>query len=82
MCDQQPHATLRPARCRIIHPAVAAVMVEMVTARTDEALTDQFGISYNTWRKIERSQPIRASVADRVERSIIQQGFVAASARG
>ncbi len=35
-------------------------------ARTDEALQPRFGISYNTWRKIERGEAIRGSVARRL----------------
>ena len=34
--------------------------------RTDEALQPRFGISYNTWRQIERGAAIRASVAARL----------------
>jgi hypothetical protein len=35
-------------------------------ARTDEALQDRFGISYNTWRRIDAGRPIRASLAQRI----------------
>lgn len=35
--------------------------------RTDAALQDRFGISYNTLRKIESGEPIRASVAQRLK---------------
>jgi hypothetical protein len=34
--------------------------------RTDEHLMERFGISYNTFRKIERGESIRASVALRL----------------
>ena len=39
----------------------------MVSRQTDEGLNEQFGLSYNTWRKIRSGLPIRASVAERVE---------------
>lgn len=35
-------------------------------ARTDEALQDRFGISYNTWRRIDAERPIRRSLAQRI----------------
>ena len=34
--------------------------------KTDEILGQQFGISYNTWRKIDRGEPIRDSLAQRI----------------
>ncbi|MET0362011.1 MAG: hypothetical protein ABW048_09710 [Sphingobium sp.] len=39
----------------------------MVTLRTDAALTERFGISYNTWRKLIAGQAVRASVLSRLE---------------
>jgi hypothetical protein len=42
-------------------------MQAMVTYRTDEALNDRFGISYNTWRKLIAGQPVRASLLNRLE---------------
>ncbi|PXA94885.1 hypothetical protein DMC47_20180 [Nostoc sp. 3335mG] len=38
--------------------------------RTDEALQPRFGISYNTWRRIEQGAAVRASVAERLIRRI------------
>lgn len=35
-------------------------------SRTDEALQPRFGISYNTWRQIERGAALRRSVAERL----------------
>ncbi len=35
-------------------------------ARTDDALRERFGISYNTLRKIEAGQPIRISLTSRL----------------
>lgn len=53
---------------RLVAASIAERMSRDVRAQTDEALTAQFGISYNTWCKIRSGQPIRASVATRVER--------------
>lgn len=41
-------------------------MRTLATGRTDEALNAQFGISYNTWRKLMAGQPIRPSLASRL----------------
>ncbi len=35
-------------------------------ARTDEALQERFGISYNTLRKIETGQSVRRTLAQRL----------------
>lgn len=43
---------------------------ELIAGRTDSSLQQQFGISYNTWRKLDANMPIRASVADRLVRRI------------
>ncbi|WCT72862.1 hypothetical protein PQ455_14635 [Sphingomonas naphthae] len=52
---------------RPLDPAVFAHLRRSVTTRTDEALMAQFGISYNTWRKLEAGLPIRPSLASRIE---------------
>ncbi|WP_414900167.1 hypothetical protein ACMT1E_10700 [Sphingomonas flavalba] len=52
---------------RAVDPAVVDHMVDNCTGQTDETLQAQFGISYNTWRKLLSGQPIRRSLADRLE---------------
>jgi hypothetical protein len=42
-------------------------ILEHCPARTDEALQVHFGISYNTLLKIEKREPIRRSLAQRLE---------------
>jgi hypothetical protein len=49
---------------------IAEQILTNCTARTDKAVRDQLGISYNTLRKIERGEPIRRSLALR-----LQEGF-------
>ncbi|EQB01444.1 hypothetical protein L288_17825 [Sphingobium quisquiliarum P25] len=34
--------------------------------RTDEKLQESFGISYNTWRRIDAGLPIRVNLAERI----------------
>lgn len=46
---------------------LVAYMLRECPGRTDEALMERFGISYNTFRKIEAGLPIRKSLAERLE---------------
>ena len=46
---------------------LAKYVLENCPARTDEALMERFGISYNTLRKIEAGSPVRHSLAVRLE---------------
>jgi hypothetical protein len=52
---------------RPVEPSIADRMRRDLRGETDETLTEQFGISYNTWRKIRSGQAIRASLAARIE---------------
>ena len=52
---------------RPVMDKVAQRMRRDVRAETDASLTEQFGISYNTWRKVRTGEAIRASLADRIE---------------
>jgi hypothetical protein len=47
-------------------PEVVTHMIENCPGRTDEALQPRFGISYNTWRQIERGALLRRSLAERL----------------
>lgn len=59
---RRPSPGLRP-----VEPSIADRMRRDLRGETDETLTEQFGISYNTWRKIRSGQAIRASLAARIE---------------
>ncbi len=48
----------------------ATHILKHAPARTDAALRDQFGISYNTFRKIECGQPIRSTLAARLQAKV------------
>lgn len=61
------HSPAASPRLRAVEPAIAERMRRDVRGETDEVLTAQFGISYNTWRKVRSGQAIRASVATRIE---------------
>lgn len=45
-------------------------ILEHCPARTKDALRERFGISYNTLLKIERGEPIRRSLAERLEKRL------------
>lgn len=54
--------SMRPVRVEIV-----SKMLAMVRGETDPVLMQQFGISYNTWRKIRSGNAIRWSLAERLE---------------
>lgn len=55
------------AGMRPVDAQAVSLMKRQIAGQTDEVLMRQFGISYNTWRKVREGQPIRRSVADRLE---------------
>ncbi|MES2044446.1 MAG: hypothetical protein V4475_11245 [Pseudomonadota bacterium] len=54
---------------------VLSLMRARQTPQTDEALQREFGISYNTWRRIKAGQAIRTSVAERLIRRLGERQF-------
>lgn len=65
MSDILDHRQI-PIGQTFIDPLVVEQMKRLATAKTDEALNDRFGISYNTWRKLIAGRPVRRSLAERV----------------
>jgi hypothetical protein len=51
------------------------VMERLLTGQTDESLNDRFGISYNTWRKLKAGQPVRKSLAARLQSRLSQMNI-------
>lgn len=51
-------------------PDIVQHLITNCPGRTDEALQPRFGISYNTWRQIERGAALRRSLAERLIRRI------------
>lgn len=66
-CRQQVNTSLRA-----VDAGIVARMSATLEGQTDETLMPQFGISYNTWRKVRAGEPIRRSVADRLEQRVHQ----------
>lgn len=57
---------------RVVPDDVVTIMQRAPVRKTDEALQRAFGISYNTWRRIDRKEPIRSSVATRLVERLSQ----------
>jgi hypothetical protein len=55
---------------RCVEGAVVTRMLADLPGETDRVLMDRFGISYNTWRKVRAGEPVRSSVADRLEQRV------------
>lgn len=67
MCGRiAPARTGRAVSLVHLSPEIVERMQTLVAGRTDEALNQRFGISYNTWRKLTAGEPVRASLADRL----------------
>lgn len=57
-------------RLKKVSPHTVDLMQSEDFVLTDESLNQVFGISYNTWRKIMRGEPVRFSLADRLENRV------------
>jgi len=56
-----------PAEMRHVDPMVVEMITSMSSVRNNEEVFFIFGLSYNTLRKVSVGQPIRRSLADRIE---------------
>jgi hypothetical protein len=54
----------------VLDPVLIERMKALVASRTRESLNDRFGISYNTWRKLIAGDPVRSSLALRLQERI------------
>lgn len=61
-----PDSRNAPLGQTFIDPLIIEQMRRLATGRTDQALNDRFGISYNTWRKLIAGNPVRRSLAQRI----------------
>jgi hypothetical protein len=64
--DVHPEQKSRTMNLVFVAPETVARMQSQLNGRTDEALNNRFGISYNTWRKLAAGHPVRASLASRL----------------
>lgn len=58
--------TMRPVPQNVVDHMLAGMR-----GQTSDVLMMQYGISYNTWRKIRAGHPIRNSVAERLELRVL-----------
>ena len=68
--DGYVHRT-RAIALRQVAPEAVRKMLDNLAGQTDSVLMSSFGISYNTFRKIRSEEPIRSSVADRLEKRLV-----------
>ncbi|MBK6708507.1 MAG: hypothetical protein IPG54_14005 [Sphingomonadales bacterium] len=66
---------------RQVDPVIAEAMKAVVSEHVNERRSAQLGLSYNIWCKIRSGQPIRSSLAERLELRVqkIFDGPVASS---
>lgn len=64
------HPVRYPKGCCSVDPRLIDRLETMVDCRTEAAVNAQFGISYNTWRKLIAGQPVRASLLSRLQARI------------
>jgi hypothetical protein len=57
-----------PEPMKVVPPDLVAAIRAGLAGRTNAALMPCYGISYNTWRKLQGGNAIRRSVAERLER--------------
>lgn len=62
---------VRSAGMRSVPQKVLDNMLADMRGQTSDVLMMQYGISYNTWRKIRAGDPIRNSVAERLEQRVL-----------
>lgn len=72
----------RNRRFKIVDSELVRFMETIKFKKTDQSLGEIFGISYNTWRKIARREPVRYSLASRLEYRIsMMRGLAMANPR-
>ncbi|RYF34321.1 MAG: hypothetical protein EOO38_29585 [Cytophagaceae bacterium] len=57
-------------------------MARKCASQTPTGLNSQFGISWNTWSKLRRGQPIRRSVAMRLVQRVLEDNGSGADRMG
>ncbi|WP_156348363.1 hypothetical protein [Sphingomonas sp. Leaf34] len=64
---RKPRIAMRPVPAHIVSQMLADMRDE-----TGSALMMRYGISYNTWRKLRVGDPVRDSLAERLERRVVE----------
>jgi hypothetical protein len=64
---------VNPPRAYVVDLGLVSDMARRCTSQTSFGLTNQFGISWNTWSKLRKGQPIRRSVALRLVSRVLAE---------
>lgn len=65
------------ATMKVVPRNVVDAMHAGLAGQTNAVLMQRYGISYNTWRKVQVGDAIRRSVAERLERRLQETGAAA-----
>jgi hypothetical protein len=65
-----------PPRAYVVDMLLVSNMARKCASQTPVNLNDQFGISWNTWSKLRKGQPIRRSVALRLVSRVLNEAGV------
>lgn len=70
------HYKVNPPKAYVVDMMLVSDMARKCASQTQVNLNSQFGISWNTWSKLRKGQPIRRSVALRlVSRVLTEAGL-------
>ncbi|WP_419815701.1 hypothetical protein [Glacieibacterium sp.] len=64
---------VNPPRAYVVDLGLVSDMARRCASQTAFGLTNQFGISWNTWSKLRKGQPIRRSVALRLVSRVLAE---------
>ncbi|MCU6455107.1 hypothetical protein LPN01_13565 [Sphingomonas sp. A2-49] len=63
-----------PEPLKVVPRDIVEAMRVGLAGQTNAALMPRYGISYNTWRKVQVGEAIRRSVAERLEQRLRDTG--------
>ena len=67
---------VNPPRNYVVDIDLVSDMARKCASQTSTNLSDQFGISWNTWSKLRKGQPIRRSVAIRLVSRVLNEAGI------
>lgn len=67
---------VNPPRNYVVDMMLVSDMARKCASQTSINLSDQFGISWNTWSKLRKGQPIRRSVAIRLVSRVLTEAGI------
>ncbi len=64
---------INPPKAYVVDLGLVSDMARKCASQTPTSLNNQFGISWNTWSKLRKGQPIRRSVAMRLVSRVLAE---------